>query len=207
VLAHAALVYGYFPVVAEGDDVVLLTEPRPDAEQRFRFTFPRQKRDRFLCIADFIRPRDVAVDRGQVDVLPFQLVTMGQPIADFANELFAANSYRDYLEVHGIGVQLTEALAEYWHRRIREELRFSGNRAMSSEDPQAVEDYFKLGYRGARYSFGYGACPDLEDRVKTMALLEPERIGVSLSEELQLHPEQSTDAFILHHPEAKYFNV
>ncbi|MGC2653536.1 MAG: methionine synthase [Mycobacterium sp.] len=207
VLAHAAVVYGYFPAVSEGDDVVLLTEPRPDAEQRFRFTFPRQQRDRFLCIADFIRPRDVAIERGQVDVLPFQLVTMGQPIADFANELFASNSYRDYLEVHGIGVQLTEALAEYWHRRIREELRFSGDRAMSTEDPQAVEDYFKLGYRGARYSFGYGACPDLEDRVKTMALLEPERIGVTLSEELQLHPEQSTDAFILHHPEAKYFNV
>ena len=207
VLAHAAVVYGYFPVVSEGDDVVLLTEPRPDAEQRFRFTFPRQQRDRFLCIADFIRPRDIAVSKGQVDVMPFQLVTMGQPIADFANELFAANSYRDYLEVHGIGVQLTEALAEYWHRRVREELRFSGDRAMSSEDPQAKEDYFKLGYRGARYSFGYGACPDLEDRVKTMALLEPERIGVSLSEELQLHPEQSTDAFILHHPEAKYFNV
>ncbi len=207
VLAHAAVVYGYFPVVSEGDDVVLLTEPRPDAEQRFRFTFPRQQRDRFLCIADFIRPRDIAVSKGQVDVMPFQLVTMGQPIADFANELFAANSYRDYLEVHGIGVQLTEALAEYWHRRVREELRFSGDRAMSSEDPQAKEDYFKLGYRGARYSFGYGACPDLEDRVKTMALLEPERIRVSLSEELQLHPEQSTDAFILHHPEAKYFNV
>ncbi|HZC93316.1 MAG TPA: methionine synthase [Mycobacterium sp.] len=207
VLAHAAVVYGYFPVVSEGDDVVLLTEPKPDAEQRFRFTFPRQQRDRFLCIADFIRSRELAVERGQVDVMPFQLVTMGQPIADFANELFAADSYRDYLEVHGIGVQLTEALAEYWHRRIREELRFSGDRAMSAEDPQAVEDYFKLGYRGARYSFGYGACPDLEDRVKTMALLEPERIGVALSEELQLHPEQSTDAFILHHPEAKYFNV
>jgi 5-methyltetrahydrofolate--homocysteine methyltransferase len=207
VLAHAAVVYGYFPAVAEGDDVILLTEPRPDAEQRFRFTFPRQQRDRFLCIADFIRPRELAIERGQVDVLPFQLVTMGQPIADFANELFAANAYRDYLEVHGIGVQLTEALAEYWHRRIREELRFAGDRAMSAEDPQAVEDYFKLGYRGARYSFGYGACPDLEDRVKTMALLQPERIGVTLSEELQLHPEQSTDAFILHHPEAKYFNV
>jgi 5-methyltetrahydrofolate--homocysteine methyltransferase len=207
VLAHAAVVYGYFPVVSEGDDVVLLTEPKPDAEQRFRFTFPRQQRDRFLCIADFIRPRELAIERGQVDVMPFQLVTMGQPIADFANELFAADSYRDYLEVHGIGVQLTEALAEYWHRRIREELRFSGDRAMSAEDPDAVEDYFKLGYRGARYSFGYGACPDLEDRVKTMALLEPERIGVALSEELQLHPEQSTDAFILHHPEAKYFNV
>jgi 5-methyltetrahydrofolate--homocysteine methyltransferase len=207
VLAHAAVVYGYFPVVSEGDDVVLLTEPTPDAEQRFRFTFPRQQRDRFLCIADFIRSRELATQRGQVDVMPFQLVTMGQPIADFANELFAADSYRDYLEVHGIGVQLTEALAEYWHRRIREELRFSGDRAMSAEDPQAVEDYFKLGYRGARYSFGYGACPDLEDRVKTIALLDPERIGVALSEEMQLHPEQSTDAFILHHPEAKYFNV
>jgi 5-methyltetrahydrofolate--homocysteine methyltransferase len=207
VLAHAAVVYGYFPVVSEGDDVVLLTEPKPDADQRFRFTFPRQQRDRFLCIADFIRSREIADKAGQVDVLPFQLVTMGQPIADFANELFAADSYRDYLEVHGIGVQLTEALAEYWHRRIREELLFSGDRAMATEDPQAVEDYFKLGYRGARYSFGYGACPDLEDRVKTMALLEPERIGVALSEEMQLHPEQSTDAFILHHPEAKYFNV
>ena len=207
VLAHAAVVYGYFPVVSEGDDVIVLKEPRPDAEQRFRFTFPRQQRDRFLCIADFIRSRDLATDRGHVDVLPFQLVTMGQPIADFANELFASDSYRHYLEVHGIGVQLTEALAEYWHRRIREELRFSGDRAMSTEDPPAVEDYFKLGYRGARYSFGYGACPDLEDRVKTMALLDPERIGVTLSEEMQLHPEQSTDAFILHHPEAKYFNV
>ena len=207
VLAHAAVVYGYFPVVSEGDDVVLLSEPRPEAEQRFRFTFPRQQRDRFLCIADFIRPRDLAVEREQVDVMPFQLVTMGQPIADFANELFASDAYRDYLEVHGIGVQLTEALAEYWHRRVREELRFSGDRAMSADDPDAKEDYFKLGYRGARYSFGYGACPDLEDRVKTMALLEPERIGVTLSEEMQLHPEQSTDAFILHHPEAKYFNV
>jgi 5-methyltetrahydrofolate--homocysteine methyltransferase len=207
VLAHAAVVYGYFPVVSEGDDVVLLSEPRPDAEQRFRFTFPRQQRDRFLCIADFIRSREIAARTGQVDVMPFQLVTMGQPIADFANELFASDSYRDYLEVHGIGVQLTEALAEYWHRRVREELRFSGDRAMAADDPDAKEDYFKLGYRGARYSFGYGACPDLEDRVKTMALLEPERIGVTLSEEMQLHPEQSTDAFILHHPEAKYFNV
>jgi 5-methyltetrahydrofolate--homocysteine methyltransferase len=207
VLAHAAVVYGYFPAVSERDDVIILSEPTPDASERFRFTFPRQQRDRFLCIADFVRSRALASERGQVDVLPFQLVTTGDPIAEFANELFAANAYRDYLEVHGIGVQLTEALAEYWHRRIREELRFSGDRAMSSEDPEAIEDYFKLGYRGARFSFGYGACPDLEDRVKTMALLQPERIGVSLSEEMQLHPEQSTDAFILHHPEAKYFNV
>ena len=206
VLAHAAVVYGYFPAVSEGDDVVVLTEPRADATERFRFTFPRQHRGRFLCIADFIRSRERAAALGQVDVLPFQLVTMGQPIADFANELFASDSYRDYLEVHGIGVQLTEALAEYWHRRVREELTFPDH-AMAAEDPDSVEDYFKLGYRGARFSFGYGACPELEDRAKMTKLLEPERIGVTLSEELQLHPEQSTDAFVLHHPEAKYFNV
>ncbi|MBJ8345617.1 methionine synthase [Antrihabitans sp. YC2-6] len=206
ILAHAAVVYGYFPAVSEGDDVVVLAEPTPDAEERYRFTFPRQQRDRFLCVADFIRSRTAAKESGQVDVLPFQLVTMGQPIADFANELFAANSYRDYLEVHGIGVQLTEALAEYWHRRVREELVLSGH-SLAEDDPSDVLDYFKLGYRGARYSFGYGACPELEDRAKLVALLDAERIGVKLSEELQLHPEQSTDAFVLHHPEAKYFNA
>ncbi|WP_067821859.1 methionine synthase [Nocardia inohanensis] len=206
VLQHAALVYGYFPAVSEGDDVIVLTEPKPDAPERYRFTFPRQQRDRFLCIADFIRSRADAARTGQVDVLPFQLVTMGQPIADFANELFADNNYRDYLEVHGIGVQLTEALAEFWHRRIREELTLEGH-SVADEDPSDVLEYFKLGYRGARYSFGYGACPDLEDRAKLVDLLDAGRIGVMLSEELQLHPEQSTDAFVLLHPEAKYFNA
>ncbi|MFI9404898.1 methionine synthase [Nocardia sp. NPDC052316] len=206
VLQHAAVVYGYFPAVSEGDDVVVLTEPNPGAPERYRFTFPRQQRDRFLCIADFIRSRERAEETGQVDVLPFQLVTMGQPIADFANELFAADNYRDYLEVHGIGVQLTEALAEYWHRRIREELTLDGH-AVADSDPADVLEYFKLGYRGARYSFGYGACPDLDDRAKLVDLLEADRIGVVLSEELQLHPEQSTDAFVLLHPEAKYFNA
>ncbi|WP_330254769.1 methionine synthase [Nocardia sp. NBC_00565] len=206
VLQHAALVYGYFPAVSEGDDVIVLTEPNPDAPQRHRFTFPRQQRDRFLCIADFIRSRERARETGQVDVLPFQLVTMGQPIADFANELFAADNYRDYLEVHGIGVQLTEALAEYWHRRIREELVLEGH-SVADSDPTDVLDYFKLGYRGARYSFGYGACPDLDDRAKLVDLLEADRVGVVLSEELQLHPEQSTDAFVLLHPEAKYFSA
>ncbi|MEV0246722.1 methionine synthase [Nocardia sp. NPDC050712] len=206
VLQHAALVYGYFPAVSEGDDVIVLTEPNPDAPERYRFTFPRQQRDRFLCIADFIRSRAKAKETGQVDVLPFQLVTMGQPIADFANELFAGDNYRDYLEVHGIGVQLTEALAEYWHRRVREELTVEGH-AVAESDPTDVQDYFKLGYRGARYSFGYGACPDLEDRAKLVDLLQAGRIGVVLSEELQLHPEQSTDAFVLLHPEAKYFNA
>ena len=206
ILAHAAVVYGYFPAVSVGDRVDVLTEPRADAPVRFSFEFPRQQRPRFLCIADFIRSREDAIATGTVDVLPFQLVTMGEPIADFANELFAENAYRDYLEVHGIGVQLTEALAEHWHQRIRSELRF-GDRGMDAEDPDNAQGFFDLEYRGARYSFGYGACPNLEDRAKMIELLEPGRIGVELSEELQLHPEQSTDAFVLHHPEAKYFNV
>ncbi|UAK40426.1 methionine synthase [Gordonia bronchialis] len=206
ILQHAAVVYGYFPAVSDGDTVHVLTEPRPDAPVRYSFGFPRQQRSRFLCIADFIRSRGDAIRDGHVDVLPFQLVTMGQPIADFANELFAADAYRDYLEVHGIGVQLTEALAEYWHQRVRSELRF-GERTMDSEDPDEAQGFFDLEYRGARFSFGYGACPDLDDRAKMMELLQPERIGVHLSEELQLHPEQSTDAFVLHHPEAKYFNT
>ncbi|NLU84914.1 methionine synthase [Rhodococcus sp. HNM0569] len=207
ILAHAAVVYGYFPVVSEGDDVVVLAEPNADAAQRYRFSFPRQSRGRFLCVADFVTSRERARETGRVDVLPMQLVTMGQPIADFANKLFADNAYRDYLEVHGIGVQLTEALAEYWHRRVREELVFPDGRSVAAEDPDEVTEYFDLAYLGARYSFGYGACPDLEDRGKLVAMLDAERIGVKLSEELQLHPEQSTDAFVLHHPEAKYFNV
>ncbi len=207
ILDHAAVVYGYFPAVSDGTRIDVLDSPDPDAPVRYSFEFPRQQRGRFLCIADFIRDRETARARGQVDVLPFQLVTMGQPIADAANELFAKNSYREYLELHGIGVQLTEALAERWHQRVREELILPGGRKVADTDPAAVTDFFDLKYLGARYSFGYGACPDLEDRAKMVDLLQPERIGVELSEELQLHPEQSTDAFVLTHPEAKYFNT
>ena len=119
--------------------------------------------------------------------------------------LFEANNYRDYLEVHGLSVQLTEALAEYWHKRIREELRFPDGSSAGATDPRSLEDYFKLEYRGARYSFGYPACPNLEDQQQLIELLEPDRIGVRLSEEFQLHPEQSTSAIVVHHPEAKYF--
>ena len=207
ILDHAAVVYGYFPAVSEGDDVLILSEPEPNAPVRARFSFPRQQRGRFLCIADFIRSRVDAAATGTVDVLPFQLVTMGQPIADFANELFAAHEYRDYLEVHGIGVQLTEALAEYWHARVRSELSFADGGSVGDEDAADKRGFFNLEYRGARYSFGYGSCPDLESRRTMVELLQPERIGVHLSEELQLHPEQSTDAFVLYHAEAKYFNV
>ncbi|GAA2387302.1 MULTISPECIES: methionine synthase [Gordonia] len=206
ILQHAAVVYGFFPAVSEGDTVHVLESPDPSAPVRHSFEFPRQQRPRFLCIADFIRSREQALADGKVDVLPFQLVTMGTPIADFANKLFAENAYRDYLEVHGIGVQLTEALAEYWHQRVRSELTFADG-VMADEDPDRPQGFFDLEYRGARYSFGYGACPNLEDRAKMIDLLEPGRIGVELSEELQLHPEQSTDAFVLHHPEAKYFNT
>ncbi|MEV5540351.1 methionine synthase [Saccharopolyspora shandongensis] len=207
ILQHAAVVYGYFPCVTEGNHLVVLDKDEPDAQERHRFFFPRQKRDRRLCLADFFRTREQAERTGQVDVLPVQLVTMGQPIADYANELFAKNAYRDYLEVHGMGVQLTEALAEYWHRRVRRELQWAAGGSVAEEDPADVQEFFKLGYRGARYSFGYGACPDIEDRAKIVDLLEAERIGVVLSEEFQLHPEQSTDAIIAHHPEAKYFNT
>lgn len=207
ILDHSAVVYGYFPAVSNGDVVEILAQPTPDADVVETFRFPRQQRGRFLCISDFIRSRELAEATGQVDVMPFQLVTMGQPIADFANELFAANDYRDYLEVHGIGVQLTEALAEYWHARVRSELALSDGTHAGDADAADTVRFFDLDYLGARYSFGYGSCPDLESRIGMMRLLNPERIGVTLSEELQLHPEQSTDAFVLYHPEAKYFNV
>ncbi|MCG6492851.1 methionine synthase [Kitasatospora sp. A2-31] len=191
---EAAVVYGYYPANSKGDDLIVFHE---DGTERTRFTFPRQRRGRRLCLADFFRPEESGVR----DVVGLQVVTMGNRISEAANELFANNSYRDYLELHGLSVQLAEALAEFWHARVRYELGFSG------EDPQDVKDMFALKYRGARFSLGYGACPELEDRAKIAELLRPERIGVVLSEEFQLHPEQSTDAIVIHHPEAKYFNA
>jgi 5-methyltetrahydrofolate--homocysteine methyltransferase len=206
-LLEAAVAYGYFPAVSDGDDLVILhhgpdgaTDGGSGGEpgtERMRFKFPRQARDRHLCLSDFVASKE----SGKIDVVPFQLVTMGNRVSEVANEIYAKNEYREYLELHGLSVQLTEALAEFWHARVREELGFS------AEDPNEVEGLFKLDYRGARYSFGYPACPELEDRVKLVELLKPELIGVKLSEELQLHPEQSTDAMVLHHPEAKYFSV
>ncbi|HEY6798496.1 MAG TPA: methionine synthase [Kineosporiaceae bacterium] len=205
-LLEAAVVHGYYPVVSEGDDLVVLHHPgdgtggEPGTE-RTRFAFPRQRRDRHLCLADFFRSRQEAAELGGPDVLGLQLVTMGGRVAQATAELFAKNAYRDYLELHGLSVQLTEALAEAWHARVREQLGFG------PEDDPDLSGILRQGYRGSRYSFGYPACPNLEDRAKLVALLRPERIGVELSEELQLHPEQSTDALIVHHPEAKYFNA
>jgi 5-methyltetrahydrofolate--homocysteine methyltransferase len=193
-LLQAAVVHGYFPCVSEGNDLVVLDDAGAERE---RFTFPRQRRDRQLCLADFFRPRAA----GQPDVVAFQLVTVGSRISGATAELFAKNAYRDYLELHGLSVQLAEALAEYWHSRIRDAL------AISESDPASLDGILRVGYQGCRYSFGYPACPDLEDRAKVMRLLEPGRIGVTLSEEFQLDPEQSTDAVIVHHPEAKYFST
>ncbi len=206
-LMNASVVYGYFPAYSDGNDLVILHHPSEGSTdggsgaepftERLRFTFPRQARDRHLCLSDFVASKE----SGQIDVVPFQLVTMGDRISEVTSVLYAENKYREYLELHGLSVQLTEALAEFWHQRVRSELGFS------SEDPSDVDSLFKLDYRGARYSFGYPACPELDDRVKLIELLKPESVGVVLSEELQLHPEQSTDAMILHHPEAKYFSV
>jgi 5-methyltetrahydrofolate--homocysteine methyltransferase len=195
-IMEPAVVYGYWPCYSEGNDVVVLDVDNR-ADEIARFSFPRQQRDRFLCLADFFHPKE----SGELDVIGFHLVTMGERVSEVTGELFAANAYRDYLELHGLSVQLTEALAEYWHARVRSELGFSG------EDSDDMNEVFRQGYRGSRYSFGYPACPDLEDRATLVRLLRPERIGVKLSEELQLHPEQSTDALVVHHPEAKYFNA
>ena len=195
---NAAVVYGYFPCYSEGNDLVILHhEGENKGEERTRFTFPRQTRDRRLCISDFF----AAKDSGKTDVVAFHVVTMGSTVSDAAAKLFAANNYREYLELHGLSVQLTESLAEHWHARIREEL------SVKSDDSNDLQGILDQGYRGSRYSFGYPACPDLEQQVQLCELLEPGRIGVELSEEFQLHPEQSTSAIIVHHPEAKYFNA
>ena len=195
---NAAVVYGYFPCYSEGNDLVILHhEGENKGKERTRFTFPRQARDRRLCISDFFASKD----SGTTDVVAFHVVTMGSTVSEAAAKLFAANNYREYLELHGLSVQLTESLAEHWHARIREEL------SVKSEDSSDLQGILDQGYRGSRYSFGYPACPDLEQQVQLCQLLVPSRIGVELSEEFQLHPEQSTSAIIVHHPEAKYFNA
>jgi 5-methyltetrahydrofolate--homocysteine methyltransferase len=195
---NAAVVYGYFPCYSEGNDLVILHhEGENNGKERTRFTFPRQSRDRRLCISDFFASKE----SGKTDVVAFHVVTMGSTVSEAAAKLFADNNYREYLELHGLSVQLTEALAEHWHARMREELE------VKSEDSSDLQGILDQGYRGSRYSFGYPACPDLEQQVQLCELLGPSRIGVELSEEFQLHPEQSTSAIIVHHPEAKYFNA
>jgi 5-methyltetrahydrofolate--homocysteine methyltransferase len=190
------VVYGYFPANAEGNDLVIWADEGRSAE-RARFTFPRQRAHPYLCIADFTRP----LESGETDYVGFHLVTMGARISEETAALFAENRYQHYLLLHGLGVEMAEALAEYWHQRVRAEWGFG------DEDGHSLTALFRQQFRGGRYSFGYPACPDLEDNATIAALLEADRIGIECNEETgwQYQPEQTTSALICHHPRAKYF--
>ena len=191
-----AVIWGYFPVNADGNDLIVWTDD-DRRNERLRFTFPRQRSDRHLCISDFFR----SAESGDADYAAFHVVTVGERASERERELFAADKYQEYLLTHGLSVEMTEALAELWHHRIREEWGFV------NEDGPSLAGLFRQQYRGSRYSWGYPACPDLDDQAKLDDLLELHRIGVKLTEEFQLEPEQSTSAIIVPHPEAKYFVV
>lgn len=208
--------YGYFPCWSEGDDIVIL---RPkgltqmtqyqvwpkfeisDLEEWTRFTFPRQSSARKLCISDYFASEETVISKGQPDVISFTAVTVGREASEFTAKLFANNEYAEYLFMHGLSVETAEALAEYWHKVVRQELGIGEN------DARDITRLFSQGYQGSRYSFGYAACPNLEDQTKLFELIRPERIGVTLTEEYHLEPEQSTTALVVHHPQAKYFNI
>jgi 5-methyltetrahydrofolate--homocysteine methyltransferase len=198
-LLEPKVVYGYFPCQSEGNDLIVYTNDL--GSERLRFNFPRQPLDqrggKNLCLADFFASRE----SGRMDTVAFQLVTMGPRASEYAMELFKSDNYTDYLLFHGLSVESAEALAEMWHKRIREELDFAG------KDAPELAKLFHQGYQGSRYSFGYPACPNLEDQAKMFELIPADEIGVTLSEEFQLEPEQSTSAIIIHHPDAKYFNI
>ncbi|MDQ2921899.1 MAG: methionine synthase [Acidobacteriota bacterium] len=202
-LLQPRVVYGYFPAQSSGNDLIIYNEDQKT--ERMRFTFPRQPSGKNprqlsgknLCLADFFASRE----SGRIDVVAYHLVTVGRRASEYAQELFKSDNYADYLYFHGLGVESAEALAELWHKRIREELGIAG------EDAEDVRKLFRQQYQGSRFSFGYPACPSLEDQAKLFELLDPARIGVELTEEFQMEPEQSTSAIIVHHPEAKYFSV
>ena len=198
-LLQPKVVYGYFPCQSRGNDLIIYNDDLHT--ERLRFEFPRQPQEqrgtKHLCLADYF----ASVESGRMDVVAFDLVTMGHRATEYSNELFKADNYTDYLLFHGLSVESAEALAEMWHKRIRTELGFAGN------DAKELNKLFHQGYQGSRYSFGYPACPNLEDQTKIFELIQPARIGVELTEEFQLEPEQSTSAIVIHHPEAKYFNI
>jgi 5-methyltetrahydrofolate--homocysteine methyltransferase len=189
------VVYGYFPCQSDGNDLIVYQDD--ERTERTRFTFPRQPAGKRLCLADYFASKE----SGRVDVVSFQLVTVGRRASEYAHELFTSDNYADYLYFHGLSVETAEALAELWHKRVREELGLAG------ADAKETAKLFHQGYQGSRFSFGYPACPNLEDQTKLFELLDPARIEVSLSEEFQLEPEQSTSAIIVHHEEAKYFSI
>ena len=192
--------YGYFKCASEGNSILIFDEG--GAKQIGQLDLPRQDKDGGICVADFFRDVDYCgKNGGERDVLAMQVVTAGQKVADVAREWFAENRYQDYLYLHGLGVEIAESMAEYIHKKIRAELGFG------HDDDRDMKKLLKQGYRGSRYSFGYPACPRLEDQKLLLSLLDAEKIGVELSEEFQLHPEQSTSAIVVHHPQAKYFNL
>jgi 5-methyltetrahydrofolate--homocysteine methyltransferase len=186
--------YGHFAANAEGNDLIIWKDESRNSEW-LRFTFPRQRKEPWLCISDFFR----ATDSGDEDFASFMVCTIGHRASEEAARLKDENRYTDYLFLHGLGVEMAEATAEYWHHRIREELGFA------NEDGPSLAGLFRQTYRGGRYSWGYPACPDLTDNAKVVELLGGDRIGVTVSEGFQMEPEQTTDAIICHHPEAKYF--
>jgi len=223
-LLEPKAVYGYFPCQSDGNDLIIYdpntvtsneirvtvdskldtekTQPgtgnsKPRFHEWLRFSFPRQRDDRFLCISDYFAP----VNSGKMDVVAFHLVTMGKTASDYSKRLFDSNEYKEYLYFHGLSVETAEALAELWHKKIRDEL------GIGDKDSPEIKRLFSQGYQGSRFSFGYPACPNLEDHKKLFELLKPERIGVTMTDEFMLHPEQSTDALIVHHPEARYFTI
>ncbi|PIR20753.1 MAG: methionine synthase [Deltaproteobacteria bacterium CG11_big_fil_rev_8_21_14_0_20_47_16] len=189
------VVYGYFPCQADGDSLVIF-DPKTKAE-RVRFTFPRQPKPPHYCISDFFRPKST----GEMDVIGLHVVTVGDDVAKLCQDLYARGEYTEYLYLHGLSVETAEALAEYWHKQIRKELSIDG------KDATHTEGLYRQQYQGSRYSFGYPACPHLDEQAKIWELLKPERIGVELSETFQMHPEASTSAIIVHHPNAKYFDT
>jgi 5-methyltetrahydrofolate--homocysteine methyltransferase len=191
------VVYGYFPAQSEGNDVIVYT-PDGLGKESLRFTFPRQREGRGLCIADYFLP----TSSGQMDVIGLSLVTIGSRATEETQKMFRAGEFTRYLYHHGLSVETAEALAEVSHKHMREELGFAG------DDAPRISDFFHQQYRGARYSFGYPACPRLEDQAKLFELLRPaENVGVQLTAGFLLEPEQSTSAIIVHHPEAKNFPV
>jgi len=194
------VVYGYFPCTSSGDDLIIY-DPQDHDHEIERFSFPRQSSNKHLCISDYYKDQAECDAIGSRDVLPIMCVTMGQQITEHTQRLFAADEYQDYLYWHGIGVETAEALAEYWHKRIRTELGFG------HEDAHEIPELFKQGYRGSRYSFGYPACPNMSDHEILWRLLDPTRIGCDLTENHQIDPEQSTSAIVAHHKEARYFNA
>ncbi|MEI7986931.1 MAG: vitamin B12 dependent-methionine synthase activation domain-containing protein [Armatimonadota bacterium] len=186
--------WGYFPCHSEGNDLIIYQDDLKT--ERLRFSFPRQRDGRLLCLADYFRPRGT-----EVDTVGFQIVTVGEEVSKQEKKLFEKGDFQDYLFTHGMGVETAEALAEYWHKMVRQEM------GIADQEPDGMKLLFSAKYHGARYSFGYPACPNLEDQAKLFELLNPEDIGVELTEEFMLSPEQSTSAIIVHHPEAKYFNI